>query len=114
VKSETLSPASLLHSLPIPCQVWDDITLNFIEGLPTSHGKDTIFVVVDHLSKSAHFISLTHPFTAKIVAEQFVEGVVKLHGLPKTIISDQDPIFISKFWQEFSLPSTNEWPNRSG
>lgn len=97
VKSETMFPAGLLQSLPIPCQVWDDITLDFIERLPTSHSKDTIIVVVNCLSKSAHFLSLTHHFTAKIVVESFVEGVIKLHGLPKSIISDQDPIFISKF-----------------
>ena len=110
VKSETLWPIGLLQPLPIPCQGWDDITLNFIEGLPPSQGKDTILVVVDRLSKFTHFLSLTHPFTAKGVAEKFVEGIIKLHGLPKSIISDRDPIFISRFWQEFfqiSAPSYN-------
>ena len=75
--------------------------MDFIEGLPPSNGKSTIFMVVDCLSKSTHFLALSHPYTAKMVAKKFVEGIVKLHGLPKSIISDRDPIFISHFWREF-------------
>jgi hypothetical protein len=107
VKASTLSLVGLLQSLSIPCQVWDDITMDFIEGLPPSQSKNTILVVVDRLRKSTHFLSLTHLFIAKIVAEKFVEGVIKLHGRPNSIISDHDPIFISNFWCEFfRLPGT--------
>ena len=56
---------------------------------------------MDRLSKSAHFLALSHPYTAKMVAKKFVKGIVKLHGLPKSIISDRDPIVISHFWREF-------------
>ena len=79
--------------------------MDFIEGKPKSHGHDTILVVVDRLSKYAHFFTLTHPFIAKVVADTFVESVVKLHGMPKSIISDRDPIFVRKFWQEFFVMS---------
>lgn len=96
-----MAPAELLQPLLIPLQVWEDIMLNFIEELPRSNGKDTILVVMDRLSKFAHFIFLTHPFSAKTVVEKFIENVVKLHGMPCTIVNDRDLIFISNFWQEF-------------
>ena len=58
-------------------------------------------VVVDRLSKFAHFIPLTHSFTENLVAEKFVDSIVRLHGMPRSIVSDRDPIFISHLWQEF-------------
>ena len=99
-KSETTLPAGLLHPLPIPQQVWDDIAMDFITGLPPSHGYSTIMVVVDRLSKFGHFIPLRTDYNSRQVAEAFVANIVKLYGIPKTIVSDRDKVFISSFWKQ--------------
>lgn len=67
-KTESVAPAGLLQPLPRPDKIWEDLSMGFIEGLPTSQGVDTIMVVVDRLSKYAHFITSKHPFSTKTVA----------------------------------------------
>lgn len=74
-------PAGLLQPLPIPSQVWEDIAMDFITGLPSSHGYTTIMVVVDCLTKYAHFMAMKSDYTNKSVAETFMNNVVKLHGI---------------------------------
>jgi hypothetical protein len=74
--------------------------MDFITGLPKFKGKSVIMVVVDRLTKYAHFCSLSHPFKASTIATAFMDIVQKLHGTPKIIVSDRDPIFTGKFWIE--------------
>ena len=81
--------------------------MDFITGLPKSQGFDCLLVEVDRLSKYGHFLPLKRPYTARSVADLFVREVVRLHGVPQTIVSDRDSVFMCSFWQEmFRLMGT--------
>lgn len=90
----------LLQPLPVPVQAWEVVSMDFVEGLPPSDRYNAILVIVDKFSKYGHFIPLHHPYTTMHIAKLFLDNVYKLHGLPKAIISDRDPIFISTLWRE--------------
>lgn len=101
-KHSHLHTSKLLQPLPIPHQVWEELAMDFIVGLPPFNGFTIIMVVINQLSKCVHFATLKFNFTGAQVAEKFVNMVVKLHGIPSSIVSDRDKIFTSNFWQHMS------------
>lgn len=106
-KIELQRPTGLLQPLPIPTQIWSDISMDFIDSLPSLKGKNALLVVVDRLSKYAHFIPLSHPYTTPGIAQVFFDNIFKLHGMPQSIVCDKDPTFTSALWKElFNLQGT--------
>ena len=100
-RSENVMTPGLLHLLHIPTQKWEEISMEFIEELPSLEGKVKIFVVVDPLTKYAHFMGIQKTDSTKQIAEVFCKNIYKLHGFPKIIVSDRDANFTSNFWKKF-------------
>ncbi len=92
-------PYGLLQLLPILETPWTSISMDFIVDLPKSKSFDSVFVVVDRLTKMAHFMPCNKTITGKETTRLFLENVYKYHGLPNNIISDRGTQFTSKFWQ---------------
>ena len=99
IKSEHQAPVRKLHSLPIPEWKWEKITMDFVTGLPRTQRKnDVIWVIVDRLTKLAHFLPIRWGCTLDQLAKRYVDEIMRLHGVPLSIVSDRDPRFTSRFW----------------
>ena len=101
VKASHLRPAGPLQPLNIPSWKWEDISMDFIVGLPkTSKGYDSIWVIVDRLTKSAHFLPVKTIYRAQHYTELYISRILSLHGVPRTIISDRGAQFVARFWEQ--------------
>ena len=99
VKAEHQRPAGTLRPIDVPEWKWDEVGMDFITGFPKSQkGNDAIWVIIDRLSKVAHFLPVHEDINAAKLADLYMSQIVPLHGVPLRIISDQGSIFMSKFW----------------
>lgn len=98
-KPDRAKYSGLLQPLSVPEGAWQLVSLDFVEGLPSSQRMNVVLVVVDTFSKYAHFVPIAHPFTALSIAKVYMTNIYKLHGLPKALVSERDRIFTSKLWQ---------------
>jgi hypothetical protein len=102
IKVEHQKPAGLLQPLPIPVWKWDEIGMDFVVGLPkTQKGHDSIWVIVDRLTKVAHFLPVRTTYGGEKLAKLYIENIVKLHGVPRRIVSDRGTQFTSRFWKSW-------------
>jgi hypothetical protein len=101
VKAVHMKTAGPLQSLHFPTWKWDDISMDFVVGLPqTSKGYDSIWVIVDRLTKTAHFLPIKTYYLVLTYAQLYVARILSLQGVPRTIVPDRGPPFVSKFWEE--------------
>ena len=99
VKAEHKRPGGLLQPLPILKWKWERIAMDFVTGLPRSRrGNDAIWVIVDRLTKSAHFRPIRTTDSVDKLSRKYIEEIVRLHGVPVSIVSDHDPRFVSCNW----------------
>jgi lipopolysaccharide biosynthesis glycosyltransferase len=107
-KHELCKYPGLLQPLSIPQHSWTDISMDFVEALPNSHGFSVILVVIDRFIKYGHFILAKHHFSAATIAQLFLDSIIKLYGVPHSIVCDRDKVFTSNLWTElFKLLKTN-------
>ena len=99
-KTSTAKPKGLLHSLPIPEAPWQSIAMDFVGPFPECMGYDYLLVVICRLTSLVHLIPTNTSAKATDIAWLFLKDIVRIHGLPETIVSDRDPKFVSKFWRE--------------
>jgi hypothetical protein len=101
VKVDHLRPIGNLQPLSIPELKWENICMDFIVGLPrTSHGYNSIWVIVDRLTKSTHFIPVSTTYRVRQYAELYLSHIVRYHDISKTIISNRGSIFIARFCEQ--------------
>ena len=128
-KIEHQRSGGTLQPLDVPQWKWDSISMDFVTHLSRStKGHDSVWVIVDRLTKCAHFLPMNQKWSMDKLAELYVQEVVRLHGVPESIVSDRDPRFTSQFWQihltvlaivagglgntvedEFSVSSSDRW-----
>jgi len=99
-KIEHKKPSGLMQPLFVPEWKWDSISMDFVGALPkTVKGFDSIWVIVDRLTELTHFIPIETGMSVAKLAEIYIEHIVRLHGIPSSIVSDRDPRFTSMFWE---------------
>ena len=101
VKVEHQVPFDLLNPIPVPQWKWDNITMDFVFGFPLTQRKhDSVWVIVDRLTKFAHFLQVKLNYSMDRLAELYVNEIVRLHRIPLSIVSDRDPRFTLRLWKE--------------
>lgn len=122
VKAIHMKPAGLLQPLTVLEWKWEEIGMDFITGLPASQkGNDSIWVIIDRLTKSAHFLPVKTTYRPPEYADRYIAEIVRLHSVPRTIVSDRGSQFTAHFWEHMQkglgtklVHSTTYHPQTSG